>query len=47
MREVVIEQIASENHVPRFVAAWVYRLIAKRLSASAGAADTAAMPRGQ
>jgi hypothetical protein len=34
-REVTIDLIASENHVPRFVATWVYRWIAARITAAA------------
>lgn len=30
-RDVAIDLIASENRVPRFVAAWLYRKIAERL----------------
>jgi hypothetical protein len=31
-REVAIDLIASENHIPRFLAARVYRLLVRRLS---------------
>jgi hypothetical protein len=36
-QDVAIDLIASENHIPRFLAAWVYRLILNKLSASGGA----------
>jgi hypothetical protein len=32
-REVAIELIASEHHIPRFLAARVYRLVVERLTA--------------
>jgi len=35
-REVVVGLIASENHIPRFLAALVYRLLMKRLCAVEG-----------
>ncbi|MGH7336011.1 MAG: hypothetical protein ACREI7_00415 [Myxococcota bacterium] len=35
-REVATDFLASENHIPRFIAARVYDLLAARLSASAG-----------
>lgn len=33
-QEMAIEMIASDNHIPRFLAARVYRLLVERLSAS-------------
>jgi hypothetical protein len=29
-RDVAIDLIASENHIPRFLASWVYRLLLSR-----------------
>lgn len=31
-REATIDMIAAENHIPRFIAARVYNLLADRLS---------------
>ncbi len=45
-REVAIDFIASENHVPRFIAARVYELLVARLPAST-AAQAAQAPPGQ
>jgi len=40
-KDAAIDLIASENHIPRFLAARVYKLLACRLSASALAQDRA------
>lgn len=39
-REVAIELIASENHIPRFLAARVYGLLASRLAESHAARNS-------
>ena len=47
MREVVIDQLATENHIPRFVAAWVYRKLVRHLSGGAGGAALERLGRGK
>lgn len=44
-RDVAIDLIASENHVPRFLAARVVDLLASRLSARGGASATSGRAR--
>lgn len=44
-REVAIELIASENHVPRFLAARVVDLLARRLSATGSSSATSGSAR--
>jgi len=45
-KDAAIDLIASENHIPRFLAARVYKLLAGRLSAGALAQDRAPSDAG-
>lgn len=40
-REVAIDLIATENHIPRFLAVRVFDLLARRLSATGNSSSTA------
>ena len=48
MREVVIEQLAADNHIPRFVAARLYKLLMRKFSeAAASGAIANRLPGGK